>query len=231
MKRTGRSFISKIVEDIIKHSNKGEFSTAAAANSYMKKRATVEDDPLDINIKKYSKTAKMIKFNDLQLVTFGNKNNSKHTILYIHGGAYVNEIFPEHLRFCHKLEQKLNAYIVIPIYPLAPNNTYKDMYNMIIPLYKKLVLESKNNITMMGDSAGGGFAISFCQYLQRNKMTEPKNLIVMSPWVDVSMSGGPYEKYEQVDPMLGVAGLKEMGKVWAADKSPKDPLISPYVWK
>lgn len=58
-------------------------------------------------------------------------------------------------------------------------------------------------------------------------MIEPKNLIVMSPWVDVSMSGGPYEEYEQVDPMLGVAGLREMGKVWADDKSSKDPLVSP----
>ena len=78
----------------------------------------------------------------------------------------------------------------------------------------------------MGDSAGGGLSASFCEYLGANDLIQPKHLILISPWVDVSMSGD-YEEYDELDPMLGVDGLREMGEVWAGDLDSKDYKVSP----
>lgn len=78
----------------------------------------------------------------------------------------------------------------------------------------------------MGDSAGGGLAAAFCEYLATNELAEPEHLILLSPWVDVSMSGD-YDDYMDVDPMLGVDGLIEMGKAWAGDFDTKDYKVSP----
>ena len=78
----------------------------------------------------------------------------------------------------------------------------------------------------MGDSAGGGLSASFCEYLDVNDLKQPKHLILISPWVDVSMSGD-YEEYEEIDPMLGVDGLREVGEIWAGNLDTKDYKVSP----
>lgn len=80
-------------------------------------------------------------------------------------------------------------------------------------------------IIIMGDSAGGGLSVAFCEYLAANDLPQPENLIPISPWLDVSMSGD-YDDVE-FDPMLGVDGLREMGETWAAGLDPKDYKVSP----
>lgn len=77
----------------------------------------------------------------------------------------------------------------------------------------------------MGDSAGGGLSAAFCEYLAENDLPQPKNLILISPWVDVSMSGD----YDSVkyDPMLGVDGARKMGESWAGNLDTKNYKVSP----
>ena len=77
----------------------------------------------------------------------------------------------------------------------------------------------------MGDSAGGGLALAFCEYLAVNDLPQPENLILMSPWIDISMSGD-YDEVE-FDPIGGVDALREMGKAWAGDLDLKDYRVSP----
>ena len=77
----------------------------------------------------------------------------------------------------------------------------------------------------MGDSAGGGFSAAFCEYLAVKDMPQPENLILISPWVDMSMSGD-YDDVEY-DPMLGIEGAREIGKSWAGDLDTKDYKVSP----
>ena len=79
----------------------------------------------------------------------------------------------------------------------------------------------------MGDSAGGGFVLSFCQYLNSIGLKQPSNIIVFSPWVDISLSGGNYEEFKDSDPILGEIGLREIGKSWAGDFDTHDFKVSP----
>lgn len=78
----------------------------------------------------------------------------------------------------------------------------------------------------MGDSAGGGLSTSFCEYLAADDVTQTEHLILISPWVDVSMSGD-YGEFEEIDSMLGVDGLREMGDVWSGDLDLKVYKVSP----
>ena len=80
-------------------------------------------------------------------------------------------------------------------------------------------------IIIMGDSAGGGLSAAFAEYLAVKDLPQPENLILISPWVDITMSGD-YDKVEY-DPMLGVDGARELGKSWAGDLDPKDYKVSP----
>ena len=53
---------------------------------------------------------------------------------------------------------------------------------------------------------------AFAEYLAVIDLPQPENLILISLWLDVSMSGD-YGDVE-FDPMLGVGGLREMGETW-----------------
>lgn len=165
------------------------------------------------------------KYNDNQVLTFGNENKER-IILYIHGGGYINEINIQHKIYSYLLSRKLNAYVLMPVYPLTPKYTYKETYELISHIYEELLKQEKE-IILMGDSAGGGFAISFCQYLNTINLEQPNYLITFSPWLDLSMSG-EYKEIEETDPILGMIGLKAIGEKWAGDLDTQNYKVSPY---
>ena len=61
----------------------------------------------------------------------------------------------------------------------------------------------------------------------RRFTAQPDKMILLSPWLDVSMSNPEIEDYESADPMLSAYGLIEMGKCWAGDLELTDYRISP----
>ena len=160
-------------------------------------------------------------FNGMQVFTFGDEN-AENTILFVHGGAYINEINYQHLLYFRLMSRKLNAYVLAPVYPLAPQHSAMETFDVMTGLYEKLT--ARNNLILMGDSAGGGFVHSFCQYLKIIGLRQPDLTVTFSPWVDISMSG----KYDsENDPILGEIGLREIGKSWAGDLDTKDYRVSP----
>ena len=79
----------------------------------------------------------------------------------------------------------------------------------------------------MGDSSGAGIAASFCQSLPAKGLAQPKHLILVSPWVDLSLKNPDVTHFEGADPMLSASGLRKSGKLWAADLDPADARVSP----
>ena len=89
---------------------------------------------------------------------------SNKVILYLHGGAYVGEIEQEHWLFFNEVIKDTNATIIVPDYPLAPQYNYEDAFNMVLPLYEKILEKVKQeNLILMGDSAGAGMSLSLVQ--------------------------------------------------------------------
>ena len=220
------SKMSNIMESALKHKDYKETTDDKdKAYELMEKRSIEEDETYEIPKLPYLTKVKSKNLFGCQMILFNESTTTERIILYLHGGAYVNEMANLHIIFCDKLAKKVNATVFAPIYPLAPNHTYEETYNIVENLYN-LILKFNKPVIIMGDSAGGGLSASFCEYLGENDLTQPKHLILISPWVDVSMSGD-YEEYEQLDPMLGVDGLREMGEAWAGDLDLKDYRLSP----
>ena len=220
------SKMSKVLESAVRRKDfKEGTSNKDLAAEHMEGRSLVEDEEYELPKRIYLTEAKNEEMLGCQMVIFNEKENTENIILYLHGGAYVNEMEKLHIAFCDKIAKKANATVYAPIYPLAPNHTYEETYKIVEKLYD-LILELKKPITIMGDSAGGGLSAAFCEYLAVNGLSQPEHLILISPWVDISMSGD-YDDYFDLDPMLGIDGLREMGKAWAGDLDTKDYRVSP----
>ena len=210
-----KSLLAKIEEAILMHTKLKFMDSRENANNFLKKQLNAPSKPV-------RSIFKSIDFNGTRIFTFGDEN-AKNTILYIHGGAFVLEINIQHLIYCFLLSKKMDAYVLAPVYPIAPKHNASETYRIITRLYKKLI--HSDNLILMGDSAGGGFVHSFCQYLKTIDLQQPQKIITFSPWVDISMSNPPYDS--ENDPVLGEIGLKEVGKSWAGDLNTRDYRVSP----
>ena len=222
------SIMSKIMENILEKRHREYVDDAFKADEHMKERSLVEDERYEIPKWIYRTKIESRDMFGCQMVIFNDSDDIEHLVIYLHGGIYVNEIRPAHINFCDKLAKNVNACVYAPIYPLAPNHTYDETYEIVENLYKHL-LKLNKPVIIMGDSAGGGLSAAFCEYLSLNDLPQPENLILISPWVDVSMSGD-YDDVE-FDPMLGVDGIRKMGETWAGELDSKDYKVSPLFGK
>lgn len=156
------------------------------------------------------------------------KRSNQNVILYFHGGGYIEGMVKEQWKTIAKIAALTGSKVVIPDYPLAPENTYKDVFSMISATYEK-VLESTSaeNISFIGDSAGGGLLLSFAMLLRNEGRPLPKKLVALSPWVDISMTNPEMEAIEKYDPMLAIPGIKRAGEMYAAGADLTNFLVSP----
>ena len=154
------------------------------------------------------------------------KSDSNITIIYIHGGAYWVDFIPFHWAFIKKLIKKTNAKVIAPAYRLAPFGTYKDAFNLIVPIYEECI-KTNDKVILMGDSAGGGLALALSIHFKLNGIRMPDELILLSPWVDVAMDNEEIKEYTKKDPMLTVESLRASAKLWQGELDSRDWHVSP----
>ena len=118
--------------------------------------------------------------------------------------------------------------VIAPAYRLLPFATYREAYDLIVPVYKHYCEQyPEKKIMMMGDSAGGGLSLALAEYFKSKGIRLPDELILFSPWVDVSMENEEIQEYQPRDPFLFTESLRPLGKRWADDLDVHDPRISP----
>ncbi len=204
---------------------KHKFADADACADYIAKRGEAKEYAL--NAASLKSNVDETAVNGCRVYTLSASGAPEYRVLYLHGGAYINDASVYHWRFCDRLARELNAEVIFPVYPLAPNHTWRETFELLETLYRDVLPQDDLPLIVMGDSAGGGLAVAFCEYLNEIGLEQPDRMILFSPWLDVSMSNPEAGDYEAADPMLSVYGLIEMGKCWADDLDLKDYRISP----
>lgn len=149
-------------------------------------------------------------------------------LLYLHGGAYVFDLQGVQWKLVSSLISRTGAEVVAPIYPLAPEHSWREALAMVQKVYLDLVAENgANNIVIFGDSAGGGLVLSLAHALRDAALPAPAALVLFSPWLDVSVSGPDQPELARRDPALTIDFLRETGLMWAKDVATNDPRPSP----
>jgi acetyl esterase/lipase len=153
----------------------------------------------------------------------------KTHILYLHGGAYVEHPILPHWLFLDRINNQVKGTIIVPIYPKAPVHTVLESFDKFVALYRKLIddgIDAKD-IVVMGDSAGGGLALALSQQLALDSVALPKEVILISPWLDITLRNAAIPRMVHKDPMLNRQHLQRMGKAWAGPLDPSDRKTSP----
>lgn len=161
--------------------------------------------------------------------TLSPKNHTKNRmVLYLHGGAFVHSFAKQHWVFIGTLIDKLQCKIVAPDYPLAPDHTYEESFSFVELLFKTITEQNNyRDFVLMGDSAGGGFALALAQKLIEDNLSQPAKIILLSPWLDISMSNPEIYEIASKDPFSEVEDLKLAGKTYSGNTDVNNYLLSP----
>lgn len=213
----------------LRNTKKG-FSAIENTKQFVKQRGTENIKPFAIGNVKFSSNIQEQVIENMKVFTINDQDSLKQkVILYIHGGAWTNQPLIFHWRFMDKMAQTLNAKIITPIYPKVPHFNYQHTYPKLLNLYNEILgtIESPKQLTIMGDSAGGNISLGLAHLLKTNNIPQPKDIILLSACVDMGLDNPLIPEYEKKDPMLSIGGMEVITRIWAADKSIDDPLISP----
>jgi acetyl esterase/lipase len=149
-------------------------------------------------------------------------------VMYIHGGAFVEGIFRWHWYFIGWMAERLGMTFTVPLYPLAPEHDCAAVSTVVLGVYRELLAQyDPSRLVVMGDSAGGGIAMSLAMQAIAAGLAAPAALVLVSPWLDVTMTDPAQIDIEKVDPLLLRAGPKAAGRWYAGAMSTTDPRVSP----
>lgn len=156
------------------------------------------------------------------------KDPSEKHIIYLHGGSYMNNFLPPHWMFMGSIIDHTNATVIAPDYPLAPEYHAKDVFKMLLKIYTDLIKRvGAENVTIMGDSAGGGMTLALAQLLLEKKIEQPEHLVLLSPCVDVTLTNPEIQKLDDDDPILNIPAILKAGISYAGTLDTKNYLVSP----
>ena len=107
----------------------------------------------------------------------------------------------------------LDAEVVLPDYPLAPEHTWRDSPRRARRRLADALGDRTPRLVLAGDSAGGGLALALALTLRDRGGPQPSHLVLHSPWVDLTTSTPETASLDAIDPWLFLGKLHGVRRV------------------
>jgi len=150
-------------------------------------------------------------------------------VLYLHGGGYVIGSPRSHRHLAAAIAAAGQASALLLDYRLAPEHPYPAAVDDATGAYRWLLDQgiAPEHIVIGGDSAGGGLTVATLLALRDARLPLPAGGVCISPWVDLTCSGGSYRTKAAVDPIVTRTGVEEMARAYLGRSAARTPLASP----
>lgn len=156
------------------------------------------------------------------------EGRSRWTLIYLHGGAYTNEMRPAHWTWIAALMEATGARIILPLYARAPEHDHRPAHAMMAALYGQMLQNiDPATIVIGGDSSGAGLALGAMMTARDAGRPMPAQMLLFAPWLDITCANPLGAAIESRDPMLGLEAARTCGQWWAGDADPTLPHLSP----
>ncbi len=227
-KRSFRSWASERLLHL--RLKKGWFHASVNSNHFLEQQALRNEEPFQMPVPlQLLGVIEQKTYAQLECIVLRERKEiRKRHIIYFHGGAYVEHPILPHWLFLDRINNQVKGVITVPIYPKAPVHTVQDSFDHMVALCVSIIEEHGPEHTIfMGDSAGGGYALAVAQELLVHRSPLPKEVILISPWLDITLRNADIDAVQAKDPMLNRRHLQQMGRAWAGSTDPNDRRVSP----
>lgn len=224
-----RSFMAGVTDLFLTVQHRSDkFLSVDAAKAYIAEKAESNREPVVIDKARFGVSLREERLDALQAFIYNDQDRPAQTVFYFHGGAYVNQPNSQQTTMAARTAKETGAEVVLMVYPKEPVYNCETAYDLCLSYYLDyLDANDCGKVVFMGDSAGGGLALGLAEALMLEGKPGPEELILISPWADLTMSNSELEDYLPMDPMLGIDGLRYMGEVWADGLPVTDARVSP----
>ena len=228
-----RSLMAGVTDLVLKVQHRSDkFSYLDVCEAYIAEKAETNREPVVIKEAKYGISLREERLEPLQAFIYNDQEHPAQTVFYFHGGAYINQPNAQQLTMAARTAKETGCEVVLMVYPKEPVYDCETACELCLAYYRSYLEQNDcGKLVFMGDSAGGGLALGLAEQLRDEGGPLPEELILISPWVDLTMTNPEMKDYVKLDPMLGVDGLRRMGEVWARGLELTDPKVSPIYGK
>jgi monoterpene epsilon-lactone hydrolase len=156
---------------------------------------------------------------------------SENVVYYLHGGGYISGSAKTGRPLTAPLARQMGVRIFSLDYRLAPEHHFPAGLDDAVAGYRWLLsngIEARN-ISVMGDSAGGGMTLALAMRLRDAGEALPACLVCLSPWTDMTGESATIKANADRDPMFVAEDCRRYAKAYLGDQSPLDPLASPLL--
>lgn len=222
-----RSFMSAFAAFVIRASGtKRKYADPVKREKYVEGLKRKNSKPFRLPPYFYRSKPEKQLIDGVETIIFGAGSGDR--IIYLHGGAYCEPPLLPHFMFCDNIASKSGYEVIFPIYKKSPEHTFEETFAFLEKLYRRTLAEARTKrVVFMGDSSGGGLALAFSEHIRELSLPQPERLILLSPWVDVSMDTPFDPEIDRLDPNLQLDFLRLAGKNWAGTADVHDPRVSP----
>lgn len=158
------------------------------------------------------------------------QTESTQLIFHIHGGAFFLGSLKTHRAFLTQIAARTQMQVLHVDYPLSPEHQHPEAIDALFDIYTTLLdqgVQSKD-IILSGDSCGANLALALALRIQQEKLPQVSGLILLSPFLDLTLTSESLRYNAQHDALLSIETL-ETGIDYYVPKNmdKSDPTISP----
>ncbi|MBO4506922.1 MAG: alpha/beta hydrolase [Lachnospiraceae bacterium] len=158
-------------------------------------------------------------------------HNPNYVILYCHGGGYVSGGLDYAGNLAVKLALSTGFMTYTFAYRLAPEHPYPEAMEDAMAMWEHITgnAATADHVLLAGDSAGGNMALCLTQQLIAKGQQPPRELLLFSPWTDMTCSSESYELNKETDPILTKEFVTDSVTAYIGDRDPADAAYSPLL--
>jgi monoterpene epsilon-lactone hydrolase len=158
-----------------------------------------------------------------------NGASAARTLLYLHGGGYCVGSLKSHRGLATDLSRAAGVRVLLLDYRLAPEHPFPAAVDDAVAAYRALLEQGieARHIAIAGDSAGGGLTAATLLALRDAGLPRPAAGVLLSPWLDLTLSGASMDGRAAIDPMVQREPLQRMADAYLGGADGRSALASP----
>jgi monoterpene epsilon-lactone hydrolase len=157
-------------------------------------------------------------------------SGATRVLLFFHGGGYCSGSILSHRRMVTEAGRAAGSRTLAVGYRLAPEHPFPAALEDALTAWHYVRNQgvAAGRIAVGGDSAGGGLTVALINRLRDAGEELPGCAWLVSPWMDLTMSGETLATKDAVDPIIHEGYLGELADAYLpAGTDRKDPQVSP----
>jgi len=155
-------------------------------------------------------------------------SDASRVLLFLHGGGYCSGSIVNHRGMVTEAG-RAGVRTLAVAYRLAPEHPFPAALEDARAAYGFLLDQgiAPSKVAIGGDSAGGGLTLALMTVLRDAGQPLPRCAWLVSPWVDLQMTGASLAEKAQVDPLISKPYLEELASAYLAGTDAANLLASP----